>query len=426
MAEQRKPDVTIVGAGIVGICCALSLLEKGKSVRLVDKGEPGQAASYGNAGVISPWSCAPQSVPGLWKRVPGWLLDPEGPVSIRPAYLPKVLPWALHFLNAGRAGRLPAISNAMAALNRPNVEIYRRHLAGTGHEDLLRDSWYLHIFRDGKNADLDDVAWRLRAEQDAPLEILSGGQLRDIEPDLSPDYGGAVLIRDGGRAAEPGRLAAVLAGKARSMGAEIVRADVAKLHRDGNGWVVTGGTEVLRSPQVVIAAGAWSMTLLRPLGVRIPLEAERGYHLVFRDPGVTLRNSVMEVDLKFVSSSMETGLRSAGTAEFAGLDAPPDYRRARMLAKLTKRMLPGLNTDDTEEWMGSRPSLPDSLPCIDEIPGQPGLFAAFGHGHYGLGMAPMTGRLIADLVTRTTPNIDISPYRSTRFQSLRGRARESA
>ena len=157
------------------------------------------------------------------------------------------------------------------------------------------------------------------------------------------------------------------------------------------------------------------MELLGPLGVQVPLEAERGYHLLFRDPGVSLSHSVMEVEDKFVTSSMETGVRSAGTAEFAGLDAPPNYARARMLAGQTKRMLPGLNTDDTEEWMGVRPSLPDSLPCIDEVRGRPGLFTAFGHSHYGLGMAPMTGRIVADLVTKTPPNFDIAPYSSTRF-----------
>ena len=415
MKTQTQPDVTIIGAGIVGICSALSLLEKGRTVRLVDKDEPGRGASCGNAGVISPWLCAPQSVPGLWKNIPRWLLDPEGPVSIRPGYLPEVLPWALKFLKAGRAGALPSISNAMAALNRSNMDMYRSHLAGTGHENLLRESGYIHVFRNATDADLGDIGWRLRAERGAPLETLTGGQLREIEPDLSPDYEAAILIRDGGRAMAPGRIAAVLAGKARSMGADILRAEVRKLRPGDDGWVIETDKEELHSPQIVAAAGAWSMTLLKPLGVRIPLEAERGYHLIFRDPQVELRNSIMEAGLQFASSSMETGLRSAGTAEFAGLDAAPDYRRARILARLTKRMLPKLNTEDTQEWMGARPSLPDSLPCIDEIPGKPGLFTAFGHGHCGLSMAPMTGRFVADLVTRTRPNIDLSPYSSKRF-----------
>lgn len=415
MSSPKEAEVTIVGAGIVGICCALSILEKGKSVRLVDPDEPGQGASSGNAGVISPWSCVPQSVPGLWKKVPGWLLDPEGPIAVRPGYLPRVLPWALKFLKAGRAERLPAISRAMAVLNRPNVDIYRRHLAGTGHENLLRDSWYIHAYRNADAANLNDFAWKLRAIQDAPLELVNGDELREIEPDLSPDYRAAVLIKDQARAMSPGRIGAVLADKVRSLGGDFVKTRALRLRPNDSGWVVETEVGELTSPQVVTAAGAWSMQLLQPHGARLPLEAERGYHLLFQNPGVELKNSIMEVEAKFVSSSMEMGLRSAGTAEFAGIGAPPNYRRARMLARQTKRMLPELNIHETEEWMGARPSLPDSLPCIDEIPGKPGLFAAFGHSHYGLGMAPMTGRIIADLVTHTRPNIDLSPYASTRF-----------
>ena len=409
-------SVTIVGAGIVGICCALSLLEKGVKVRLIDRGAPGQSTSYGNAGVISPWSCIPQSMPGLWKSIPKWLLDPEGPVAIRPRYLLKAIPWALRFLRAGSVTRVRAIADAMDALNRPNVDLYRRHLSGTGHEDLLRECWYVHAYRRAADADLQDLAWQLRAAKGAPVEAVDGDQLRDIEPHLSPDYRAAIIIRDQARAMSPGRLGAVLADKVRALGGEIRRATVHRLAPSGgNGWQVTTDAGEIQAPQVIMAAGAWSTRLLDPLGVRVPLESERGYHLVFRDPGVTLNHSVMEVDAKFVASSMEMGLRSAGTAEFAGLDAAPDYRRARIFKRLTKRMVPDLNTEDTEEWMGVRPSMPDSLPCIGAVPGHRGLLAAFGHGHYGLGMAPMTGRIIADLATGASPNLDLTPYAMGRF-----------
>jgi len=415
VTAHKQVDVTIVGAGIVGICCALSLQEKGKSVRLVDKGAPGQGASHGNAGVISPWSCVPQSLPGLWKKVPGWLLDPEGPISVRPGYLPKLAPWALRFLRAGRADQVQAISDAMAVLTRSNVDIYRRHLAGTGQQDLLQDAWYIHVYRNATTATLDDLGWRLRAAQNAPVDVVDGDQLREIEPCLSKEYQAAIVIKDQARAVAPGRLGRVLADKVRSLGGAFIQAQVHRLTPSDTGWTVASDQGDLHSAQVIAAAGAWSMELLSPLGVQVPLEAERGYHLMFRNPGVSLSHSVMEVEDKFVTSSMETGVRSAGTAEFAGLNAPPNYARARMLAGQTKRMLPGLNTDDTEEWMGVRPSLPDSLPCIDEVRGRPGLFTAFGHSHYGLGMAPMTGRIVADLVTKTPPNFDIAPYSSTRF-----------
>lgn len=415
MSTQHQTDVIIVGAGIIGICCALSLLEKGKSVRLVDKGDPGQGTSYGNAGVISPSSCVPQSLPGLWKKIPKWLLDPEGPVSIRPGYLPKAIPWALKFLWEGRPGRVTEISRGMAGLNRPSVDLYRHHLSGTGHENLLRDCWYIHAYRNEKWARLEDLDWRLRAAQGASIELVSGDELREIEPCLSKEYEAAILIKDQARALAPGRLGSVLADKVRSLGGTFVQAEAHRLVPGEEGWTVVTDQGEMHADKIVVAAGAWSMTLLKPLGLALPLEAERGYHLVFRDPGVKLSNSIMEVDAKFVTSSMEMGVRSAGTAEFAGLEAPPNYRRARVLSRLTKRMLPELNTDDTEEWMGTRPTLPDSLPCIDQVPGMPGLFAAFGHSHYGLSMAPQTGRLVAELVTGATPNIDLGPYRADRF-----------
>jgi len=229
MPANENPDVTIIGAGIVGICCALSLLEKGKSVRLIDRGEPGQGTSYGNAGVISPWSCVPLSLPGLWKEVPFWLLDPDGPVSVRPGYLPKVIPWTLRFFREGRSRRVREISKSMAELQRPNVDLYKRHLAGTGHEDLLQDCWYLHVYRDGRKARLDDLAWQLHAEQGAPIERIDGDALREIEPCLSPEYQAAIVMKGQARALAPGRLGKVLAEKARRMGATIVRATVSRL-----------------------------------------------------------------------------------------------------------------------------------------------------------------------------------------------------
>ncbi len=415
MSSEDNSSVTIVGAGIVGICCALSLLEKGRRVRLIDRHDPGQGASFGNAGVISPWSCVPQSLPGLWKKIPGMLLDPLGPVTIPLLQMPKMLPWAVKFLRAGRADRIGAISEGMAALNRPNVDLYRHHLAGTGHESLLQDSWYIHTYRNAASINLDDYAWKLRAAHDAPVEVVDGGQLREIEPALSHDFQAAILIKDQARALSPGRIGAVLAKKVTAHGGEILRAQVKALHPHGDGWIVTTDRGEISSMQVVTALGAWSAELLSPLGVRVPLQSERGYHLLFKDPGVTLNHSIMDVEGKFVTSSMEMGMRSAGTAEFTEADAAPNYKRARILAKLTKRIVPDLDTENTEEWMGVRPSLPDSLPCIGEIPDHPGLFAAFGHSHYGLGMAPMTGRIVADLVTHTRPNIDLAPYAFDRF-----------
>ncbi len=411
-------EVTIIGAGIVGICCALSLQERGARVTVLDKAGPAEATSYGNAGVISPWSCIPQSLPGLWRNVPGWLLDPKGPISVRWRDVPSFLPWVMRFFQAGSTiEKVARLADAMDALNRPNMDIYRRHLRGTGHENLLQDSWYLHVYRDAHGASLSAIGQRLRIERGAPVQIVPGDELREIEPAISPVFQSAVVIRDQSRAVQPSALGKALADKARSMGTFFKSCEVTEIRqKPGHRWQIICDREYRETGNLVIAAGPWSMKLLKPLGISLPLASERGYHLEFHNPGVTLKHSIMDAERKFAASSMQNGIRSAGTAEFARLDAPANYSRARMLESMTKELLPDLNTGDTSEWMGTRPSFPDSLPCICELPGQRNLFAAFGHSHYGLGMAPKTGQIIADLVMRTPTNIDISAYHADRFK----------
>lgn len=414
--ENATPDVTILGAGVVGICTALSLAERGFRVALIDRNPPAEGASHGNAGSLSPWSCVPQSMPGLWKSVPKWLIDPEGPIAVRLGYAARFLPWAVKFLRAGQEHRLPAIANAMMALTRPTVTLYRHHLEGTGSEDLVRDSVYVHVFRNAADADLSKLAWRLRAERQVPLEVVTGEALCEVEPALSPEYEAAVLIKQQGRALDPGGIGKALAEKAQRFGVELQRCSVEKLVPEADGrWRIETDTGPLAAQRVVVAMGAWSAKLMSGLGIRAPLEAERGYHLIFRDPGVTLNNAIMNVESKFVISSMNAGVRCAGTAEFAGIDAPPDYRRARVFRKLAKRMFPDLNTEDTVEWMGPRPSTPDSVPHLGEVPGFANLYAAYGHGHTGLTMAPKTGEVIAALIAGESPEVDMTPYRIGRF-----------
>ena len=416
MSEVGGHDVTVIGAGIVGICCALELANSGLTVRVIDREGPAEGTSFGNAGVISPWSCVPQSLPGQWKNIPRWILSPEGPVALRWTYLPYLMPWLARFLANAQVSRIDRIADGILSLNRNCPDLYRELLRGTGHENLVRDSCYIHVFRDSRQADSGQVQWALRRERGVPMEFVSGDEAREIEPALSPAYQGAVLSRGQARALNPGRLGQVLADKARDLGVVFTRALVRELMPGNSGsFQIRTEQGIVSSPRAVIAGGAWSARLLAPLGVRVSLEAERGYHVVFANSGVTLNNSVLDGDRKFVASSMEMGLRCAGTAEFAGLDAVPDYRRTKVIARLARDMLPGMNSADISEWMGSRPSTPDSLPCIGPEPGQPGLFAAFGHGHLGLTQAPMTGRLTAAMVCEKSEPIDIAPYRLDRF-----------
>jgi D-amino-acid dehydrogenase len=326
-----------------------------------------------------------------------------------------MVPWGLEFLRHGRADRVREISDGMEALCMPSIDLYRRHLAGTGQEHLVKDSAYVHAFRQLNPDVLTSIDYRIRQEKGAQLELVGADQLRQIEPALSSEFQAAVLIHNQARALSPGRIMEVLADKAQRLGVEILRQSVTALLRTETGWTVQCDGDTLTGDKLVITMGAWSAELLKPLGISVPLAAERGYHLEFQAAGIELNNSVMDTDAKFVASTMEGGLRVAGQAEFAAVDAPVDpAKEARMRAQ-AKAAFPDLNTETATFWMGRRPSFPDSLPMIGEFPDHPGLFAGFGHSHYGLMMAPKTGELLADMLSGRAPNLDCRPYETTRF-----------
>ena len=416
LSDPPSTDVTVLGAGIIGICSALALQERGLSVTVIARGEPGQATSYGNAGIVSPWSCVPQSMPGIWKSVPRWLLDPEGPLRVRARELPRLMPWVASFFANTRLQKVHEISNAMDRLMHGNIDAYRHHLKGTGREDLLQDSLFINVFRGKAQPDLGDLGWRLRIDKGAPVEVISGDELREIEPELSPEIGQAVIIKDQARTLAPGEICKVLAEKVKGQGASFIKRDVKRLRpRNDGGIDLETDLGPIETNKLVLCGGVWSAELLRPLGIKLPLVSERGYHLEFTDPGIRLNHSILDVAGKFIISSMESGVRSAGTSEFADVNAPPNYGRADILAPMSRRLIPRLNTRQSRHWVGSRPSFPDNLPVIGELPGVHNLYGAFGHSHYGLGMAPATGRIVADTVMGSASNVDCSSVSVERF-----------
>lgn len=407
--------VTILGAGIVGICTALSLAERGVSVQVIDRASPGQETSFGNAGIISPWSIVPQALPGTWRLIPSLVFGRTRALSIRPSALPSMVPWGLSFLRNGTEAKVRASSDAMGLLCGPSIDLYRRHLAGTGSEHLVADAMYVHAFRDGSRANVTSLDYTIRREKGAEVELVGKDELHRMEPALSPAFNAAILIKGQARALAPGHIGTVLAEKAKSLGVEFLRLDVQGISREENGWRITCLGIEIKAKQIVISLGAWSLKLLKPLGLRLPLMAERGYHVEFPNAGIELNNSVMDVDAKCVGSSMEGGLRFAGQAEFGRVDAPADDRKRTHLIKLAKAAFPDLNTNSPSFWLGRRPSFPDSLPMLGEVANHEGLFFNFGHSHYGLMMAPKSGEVIADLICNTHPNADLTPFSPTRF-----------
>ncbi len=407
--------VIVIGAGIVGTCCALELRKQGFEVTLVDPVPPGESCSFGNAGVLAAWACVPASMPGTIAKVPRWLFDPEGPLAIRPAYLPRLAPWLLRFLGAGRAARIPAAADALIAINGPTVALYQELAKEAGAPELVRESTHLQVSRQPGYFDLGDLEWRLRRERGATLTLLEGGEIRELEPEIAPDYVSGIRIAPQGHTTNPERLVKVLAEHFQRLGGQLRQAEVRRLRSEPTGPRLETDVGEMSAEAVVVAAGAWSARLAAQIGVKSPLEAERGYHMTFAEPGIALRNTVSEAGRMFISTAMEPGLRVAGTAEFAGIEAAPDWRRARVLGRMVKELFPRLDTSRPSEWMGRRPSLPDTLPVIGPAPSAKNVFFAFGHGHTGLTAAPMTARIVAGMIAGAPLNLDVRPYRATRF-----------
>jgi D-amino-acid dehydrogenase len=420
MSPPSHSPVIVIGAGIVGLCCATYLQRDGRKVVVIDPGGPGEGASYGNAGGLNGSSIVPVAMPGVLAKVPHWLLDPEGPLSIRLHYLPRLLPWLYRFVRAGRPELVRAQARALRGLLAPTVDMYRALAASVGAGDLIQRSGLLVVYRSEASFAADAEANRLRAANGVVIEELSRDELRQLEPALSPAYVRARFIAENGYCRNPLRLSRSLAEALVANGGEIRRERAEGFaFADGKVEAVLTAAGRLPAAAVVLAAGAHSKPLAARLGENVPLDTERGYHAMIKAPEVVPRLPVMDAEAKFVATPMEEGLRMAGTVEFAGLDAPPNWRRARVLLRHGQAMFPGLpravGEDRVAVWMGFRPSMPDSLPVIGRTRRYPNAFLAFGHGHVGLIGAPMTGRTIADLVAGRAPAIDIGPFSAARF-----------
>ncbi len=410
------PRVTVIGAGIVGVCCAAWLQRDGCRVTVIDRDEPGRGASYGNAGMLQVDSCVPLATPGILGRVPAMLLDPLGPLAIRWGYLARLAPWLARFVAASRPARVEAIAIALASLLGRAAAAYGDLVAACGAEDLLRPTGTIFVYATEAGFEAARFGHDLRRRRGFANEELRDGEIRQLEPALSPDIKHAVFSPDCLLVADPLRLTQALAEAFVRAGGTILRETVTEIRIGAGGpsHVVTDAG-IHDVDRLVLAAGAWSRRLARRLGARVPLDTERGYHLMLPEPGIELRMPIIAGERKFAITPMGGAIRLAGTVEFGGLHRAPDYRRARVMAGMAREIVPGLDPSGAVEWMGFRPSMPDSLPVIGPSPRHDKVFFAFGHGHSGLTLGAVTGSLIADLVMGRAPPIDLAPFRADRF-----------
>lgn len=403
----------VVGGGIVGLCCAFHLQERGREVVLVAPEDHG-GASTGNAGALAVTECVPASLPGLWRRVPGWALDPLGPLHVRPGQLPRLLPWILRFLRAGDLGRVREISDSLAALNALVLSETEALLGRLGLGERLHRTGSLVLYRDAAERDRDALEWQLKREHGVRLEMVDRAAIEELEPGVGPQMTAGVLQPDWAHVSDPADVVARLRRLLVERGVEMITTPARSVvRREGAARGVTlADGRTVEAGSVVLAAGAWTPALSPD---RLPVESERGYNTTLPVPRVEVRRQIIFGAEKFVATPLDVGLRIGGAAEFAGLEAAPNYRRSDALLTKARRMLPGLSDEGASRWMGHRPATPDSLPVLGPSPSTPGLYYACGHGHLGLTQGAPSGRLIADLITGVAPPVDLRPFSAARF-----------
>lgn len=383
---------------------------------LLDRQEPCAGASFGNAGLIVNGSCAPTAMPGIVFDALRMLGKPLSPLSVRPAYALKILPWLMRFLAESRRAKVVQNARYLHALTSRAHAGWRRLTDNTELSRLIDAGGWIKVYESEQSFAATKDARALMDANGTPYEILTAAGIQDLEPRLAPIFERGIYQEDSLKLASPERMVRGMVDLLQSRGGTYRRFDVGSIRLAGDSVDLHDHGRTISARRVVIAAGAWSRPLCKQLGDNLPLDTERGYHLMLsRDSAALLNRPVLNGAASFVLSPMESGLRLTAQVEFAGLDAAPDYRRVRKLLPLARRMLPGIDKVETSVWMGCRPSLPDSLPVLGFASSTDKVLYAFGHQHLGITLGPISGLIIADLVAGRDPGVDLAPYRPARF-----------
>jgi D-amino-acid dehydrogenase len=407
--------IIVIGAGMCGVSTAIWLQRSGHSVIVLDKGAPGMGASYGNAGLLAQWAVAPVTSPTLWREAPKLLLDPNSPLFMKWSYFPKLLPWLTQFLShANDTGTRRIVSNLVPLLS-DAVDQHKSLVRGTDLERWVCDSKFSYAYKSEAHFEADAYAWRMKELAGFTPRIVTGSDVQSCEPILSPDFQCLAVLEGQGHITNPGQYIAELMAHFVKLGGKYIQAEVRDFQKtEGRISQIETDQGTFACDRAVITAGIWSKDLMKKLGLKIPLETERGYHVIFENPSQVPRNPMMITAGKFGVNPMETGLRCAGTVELGDHHAGPSKAPIKLLRHFAKAAFPHLTYTGTQEWMGFRPSTPDSVPLIGEL-GTSGIYVGFGHQHVGLTAGPKTGRLIAQMMDGITPNTDMSPYAPDRF-----------
>lgn len=413
MTQHVSTDIAILGAGVVGLAIAEALTAEGREVVLVDPGQPGMAASFGNAGTIADYAVMPVGSPDVLKNLPSLLLDKNSPLAIRRAALPALMPWLARFALQSLPGPTRRNAGAIAALLADACPRWLALADRIGGAAIMQHKGCLYLYETARAFQAAEADMTFRRTQGITVELISPDVLAGMEPGLPAVEGGAAYFPKAVFLSDPGLMMRTLAAHVGKR-AGFVRAEAQTITRQFDGIVVEGPDLRLRARKVIIAAGAHSKTLALQAGDRVPLDTERGYHVEWDMATPRLTRPACPTSRGFYLCPMSGRLRVAGTVELGGLTAPPSPHRIRKLVEGAQAIFPDLGAPD-REWMGFRPSMPDSLPVIGPSRAGAEIIHAYGHGHIGLTLAPITARLVADLVAGRAPELDLTPYLPGRF-----------
>ena len=411
--QHLTTEIAVIGAGVIGLAVAEALLAEGHEVTLIDPAPPGMGASYGNAGTIADYAVMPVGTPDVLRNLPSLLFDKDSPLAIRRAALASLAPWLLRFARQSLPAAAARNAAAIAALVADACPRWEELASRIGGAQILQRRGCLYIYEtaQGFQAAQADIAFRKTIGISA--EMISPQALAAMEPALPEVAGGATFFPKAVFLSDPGQMVQLLAEHVLAQ-ATFVQAAATELHRNAGGVQIRGAGFQLQARKVVIAAGAHSRALARAAGDRVPLDTERGYHLEWDMPTPRLSRPTCPTSRGFYLCPMQGRLRVAGTVELGGLTAPPSPHRLKKLAEGARAIFPDLGAPD-RSWMGFRPSMPDSLPVIGRSAAGAEVIHAYGHGHIGLTLAPITASIVSDLVAGRPSAIDISAYRATRF-----------
>jgi glycine/D-amino acid oxidase-like deaminating enzyme len=418
----RDKTTIVVGAGVIGLTTAVELVARGAPVTLIDRGEPGQACSFGNAGIVAVSEVFPIISLDRIRSLPAMLIDADSPAVVRPSAMPRLTPWLVRAAGSLGRKRQVAIVHALAALNREAIGAWRETLATAGAQALMRERGMLRLVCDARGLGQAAALRDALVHVSVPSRLVSREELRELEPDLGDRSAGALLHETDAHVADPYSISAALLAYLRARGVHVLRDKVLSVEPAEDGARVRTASGVFDAAAAVITAGLQSQSLMRGLGCVAPLQAERGYHLTLAGGGDRLQRPVTFHAESCVATPMGADLRLAGTVEFADDEAAPNWRRAQRLGAIAARYFEKpLPLEGATRWVGSRPSLPDSLPAIGVLGGHRCIGYAFGHQHLGLTQAAISARLLVSLMRGERAPVDHKPYDISRFSRQAGR-----